>query len=71
MPSQKFENLLNLALETSMEERDKSLELNIGYEREDNTWELIVKYHGDLRQGMSSFFALPQGRLLHAASLMR
>lgn len=70
MPSQKFENLLNLALETSMEERDKSLELNVGYEREDNTWELIVKYHGDLRQGMSSFFALPQGSLLQIEELI-
>lgn len=70
MPSQKFENLLNLALETSMEERDKSLELNVGYEGEDNTWELIVKYHGDLRQGMSSFFALPQGSLLQIEELI-
>ena len=70
MPSQKFENLLNLALETSMEERDKSLELNVGYEREDNTWELIVKYHGDLRSGMSSFFALPQGNLVQIEELI-
>ncbi|MCM1212807.1 MAG: S8 family serine peptidase, partial [Blautia sp.] len=70
MPSQKFENLLNLALETSMEERDKSLELNIGYEREDNTWELIVKYHGGLRMGLSSFFALPQGNLLQIEELI-
>lgn len=70
MPSQKFENLLNLALETSMEERDKSLELNIGYEREDNTWELIVKYHGDLRAGMSSFFTMPQANLLQIEELI-
>lgn len=70
MPSQKFENLLNLALDTSMEEREKSLELNVGYEGEDNTWELIVKYHGDLRAGMSSFFALPQGALLQIEELI-
>ena len=31
-----------------MEERDKSLELNVGYDRQDRTWELIVKYHGDI-----------------------
>ncbi|MCH5249686.1 MAG: S8 family serine peptidase [Lachnospiraceae bacterium] len=70
MPSQKFENLLNLALETPMEERNQSLELNVGYEREDNTWELIVKYHGDLRAGLSSFFALPQGNLLQIEELI-
>lgn len=55
MDSQKFENLLNLALDSSMEEREKSLELNIGYEREDNTWELIIKYHGNLQQGCPLF----------------
>ncbi|MCH5256801.1 MAG: S8 family serine peptidase [Lachnospiraceae bacterium] len=70
MPSQKFENLLNLALETPMEERNQSLELNVGYEREDNTWELIVKYHGSLRAGLSSFFSLPQGNLLQVEELI-
>ena len=45
MDSQKNENLLNLALDTPAAERDKSLELNVGYDAEDNTWELIIKYH--------------------------
>ena len=70
MDSQKFENILNLALDTSEEEREKSLELNIGYEREDNTWELIIKYHGDLRQGLSSLFRLPQGNLIQIEELI-
>lgn len=70
MDSQKFENILNLALDTPVEERDKSLELNVGYEEEDNTWELIVKYHGNLRDGLSSFLSLPQGRLLRIEELI-
>lgn len=70
MDSQKFENLLNLALDTGAEERNKSLELNIGYEREDNTWELVVKYHGDLRQGLSPFLELPRGNLLQIEELI-
>ena len=70
MDSQKFENILNLALDTPEEERDRSLELNIGYEEEDNTWELIVKYHGSLRDGLSPFLALPQGRLLRIEELI-
>lgn len=69
MDSQKLENLLNLALDTPMEERDRSLELNVGYQKEDNTWELIVKYHGNLWQGLSSFFALPQGNLIQIEEL--
>lgn len=70
MDSQKFENLLNLALDTSQEERDKSLELNIGFEKEDNTWELIIKYHGNLEQALSPFFALLQGNLVQIEELI-
>lgn len=70
MDSQKFENLLNLALDTPMEERDRSLELNVGFDEEDNTWELIIKYHGDLRAGMSSFFELPQGNRIRIEELI-
>lgn len=70
MDSQKFENLLNLALDTPMTERDRSLELNVGFDKEDNTWELIIKYHGDLRAGMSSFLALPQGESIKIEELI-
>lgn len=48
MSNQKIENLLNLALETPESTREKSLNLNVGYEEAGNTWELIVKYNGDL-----------------------
>lgn len=46
--SQKFENLLNLALETPMRTREKTANLNVGFEESNDTWELIVKYHGSL-----------------------
>lgn len=48
--SQKNENLLNLALETPISEREQSLELNVGYDEVDRTWEVIVKYHGSLQE---------------------
>lgn len=48
MDSQKNENLLNLALNTAPAERAKSLELNVGYDEAEKTWEVIVKYHGRL-----------------------
>lgn len=32
MPNEKMENLLNLALAATQEEREKSLELDIGYD---------------------------------------
>lgn len=47
---QKIENLLNLALDSSDAEREKSLNLAQGFDREEKTWELIVKYHGDISE---------------------
>lgn len=46
--SQKLENLLNLALDADQGERERSEELDVGYDREGNVWELIVKYSGSL-----------------------
>ena len=45
---QKLENILNLALETPEEEREQTESLNVGYSAEIRSWELIVKYHGNL-----------------------
>lgn len=49
MNNQKLENVLNLALEATEEERQKSLELDVGYDAIEREWDLIVKYSGDLR----------------------
>lgn len=48
MADQKLENVLNLAIDATEEERDKSLELNVGYNPIDREWDLIVKYSGSL-----------------------
>lgn len=50
MPSQKLENLLNLALAATTDEIEKSQELAVGFSPETRTWELIVKYHGALER---------------------
>ena len=50
MDSQKNENILNLALDTPVVERERSLELNVGFDMEEKTWEVIVKYHGSLQE---------------------
>ena len=48
MAGQKIENLLNLALDTTQEEREKSLELDVGYDPIEREWDVIVKYSGSL-----------------------
>lgn len=50
MNSPKFENLLNLALDATQREREKSVQLGVGYEPEENRWEIIVKYSGNIKR---------------------
>ena len=48
MENQKIENQLSLALDATESEREKSLELNVGYLAEQKKWEVIVRYIGSL-----------------------
>ena len=48
MANQKLEDQLSLALDTPARMREKSDNLDTGYAPEENTWELIVKYNGNL-----------------------
>ena len=58
--NQKLENILNLALETDEAEREKSMQLNVGYFREEKTWELIVKYSGDISRFASELIQIEE-----------
>lgn len=49
MNDQKIENLLNLALDATESERERSMELDVGYDPVDRRWDLIVKYSGDIQ----------------------
>ena len=46
--NQKLEDILNLALETPQEVREQTETLNVGFDNEQRTWELIVKYQDSL-----------------------
>ncbi len=48
MDSQKFENILNLSLEVTDEERIQSEILDAAYNDETGKWDLIVRYAGDI-----------------------
>ncbi len=50
MDNSKIENILNLALNSTMEEREKSQNLNVGYDQAERTWEVIVKYNGNIKR---------------------
>ena len=46
MPNQKIDNLLNLAMNATQQEREKSESLNVGYDSKTKFWDVIVKYSG-------------------------
>ena len=46
MADQKIDNLLNLAMDATSEERAKSENLNVGYDSSERLWDVIVKYSG-------------------------
>lgn len=48
--NQKLDSTLNLAIDVTEEEREQSRELSTGYDAQEKTWRVIVKYTGDLTE---------------------
>lgn len=64
MANQKAENLLNLALETPLQTRMQSGNLNVGYSLQERTWEFIVKYNGTLADIVEAYPAVTAEELI-------
>lgn len=58
LSDQKIENLLNLALDASQEERQKSQILEVGYDAQDQMWEVIIRYNGKFDAGQRGWRAV-------------
>lgn len=48
----KIENQLKLALQLDEDERRKTSEMDVGFDSANGTWELIIKYYGDIRAAL-------------------
>lgn len=48
MNNQKIGNLLNLAMDATPGERQRSLELDVGFERQTRRWDVVIRYSGDI-----------------------
>ena len=55
MENQKADNMLNLAWDATESERERSLNLNTGYNQIERTWDVIIKYNGDISLLLSNF----------------
>ena len=66
----KRENLLNLALDATSRELELSPDLQAGYDREENTWELIFRYSADLEQLRQEYPQLSVTELLNGYGIV-
>ncbi|MCI8282098.1 MAG: S8 family peptidase [Lachnospiraceae bacterium] len=71
MDNPKFENLLNLALDATEREREKSIQLGVGYEPEENTWDLIVKYSGSLERLREDYPSIQVREMINEYAILR
>lgn len=70
MNNEKLENILNLALNATPEEREKSLELNIGYDTASRSWEVIAKASGGFTSVVELFPQITVRPLLNGYGIL-
>ena len=70
MENEKIENLLNLAMGVTEEEREKSMILDVGFLNREKKWEVIVKHTGDLSGIREKFPQVGILELLNSYAIM-
>lgn len=69
--NQKIETLFRAALDATPEERKKSVDLAIGFFPEEDLWEVIVKYYGNLSDLAEKYPQLQTVELLNNYAILR
>ena len=69
--NQKIETLFRAALDATPEERKKSSDLFIGFDSEDDTWEVIVKHTGNLSSLKENYPMITITELLNNYGILR
>ena len=69
--NQKIETLFRAALDATPEEREKSSDLSIGFFPEEDQWEVIVKYYGNLSDLADKYPQLQTVELLNNYAILR
>jgi len=70
LAEQKKENLLNISMQATQEEREKSIALSTGYNKEEKTWELIVKYNGAIAELETKYKDITVVRLINEYAIL-
>ena len=70
MDNEKIENLLNLSLNSTREERERSSVLETGYSSQEDTWEVIIKFSGEFQELLQKFHQIRGQELLYQYALL-
>lgn len=70
MDNEKIENLLNLSLNSTREERERSSVLETGYSSQEDTWEVIIKFSGEFQELLQKFPKIRGQELLYQYALL-
>lgn len=70
MDNEKIENLLNLSLNSTREERERSSVLETGYSSQEDTWEVIIKFSGEFQKLLQKFPQIKGQELLYQYALL-
>lgn len=70
MDNEKIENLLNLSLNSTREERERSSVLETGYSSQEDTWEVIIKFSGEFQELLQKFPRIRGQELLYQYALL-
>ena len=68
--NEKIENLLNLSLNSTREERERSSVLETGYSSQEDTWEVIIKFSGEFQELLQKFPQIRGQELLYQYALL-
>ncbi len=71
MDDQKIENLLNISMQVTDEERQLSPDLQAGYDNISKTWEVIVKYVADIDSLMDKYSGIIIKPLLNNYAIIK
>lgn len=70
MDNEKIENLLNLSLNSTREERERSSVLETGYSSQEDTWKVIIKFSGEFQELLQKFPQIRGQELLYQYALL-
>ena len=69
--NEKIDALLNLSMNSTQEERNRSQALTVGFDDVEQIWEVIVKFNGEFQELLAKFPSVEGVELLYQYAILR